>query len=152
MLEHQQLGAVEMADDRHAGRDARGGLVDRVEVVQVQDVGLGRTGALERRGPGVDVALVLLVAHAREHLVGGVRAVLVGGLHRRLAGVEVDGDGVQPRVEGVRVGAAVRTAQDRDVPAARRQLASQRAGDVRGSAARKEHEGTEDTHLMCSTR
>ena len=39
-LEHQQLGAVQVADDRDAGRDARRRLVERRQVVQVQDVGV----------------------------------------------------------------------------------------------------------------
>ena len=40
LLEHQQLGAVQVADDRDVRRDARRRLVDRGEVVQVQRVGI----------------------------------------------------------------------------------------------------------------
>ena len=47
LLEHEQLGAVQVADDRHVGRDAGGRLVQRREVVQVQDVGPGGAASLE---------------------------------------------------------------------------------------------------------
>ena len=56
LLEHQQLGAVQVADDRDVGRDARGRLVQRREVVQVQDVALRRRPlARARAAPGGDV-------------------------------------------------------------------------------------------------
>ena len=48
-LEHQQLGAVQVADDRHVGRDPRGGLVQRRQVVQVQHVGLAAPAACSAR-------------------------------------------------------------------------------------------------------
>ena len=83
-LEHQQLGAVQVADDRHVRRDPRGRLVDRREVVEVQDVGLARARVRERPRPGADLALEGGVVEAGEDLVGRARAVLVGGVHRRI--------------------------------------------------------------------
>ena len=47
-LEHQQLGAVQVADDRDVGRHAGGRLVDRRQVVEVQDVGVGGARRLQR--------------------------------------------------------------------------------------------------------
>ena len=74
------------ADDRHVGRDPRGRLVQRREVVQVQHVGVGRAGGVERARPGVDVALVGGVVDGREDAVRRVGPVLVGRVHRRVAG------------------------------------------------------------------
>ena len=51
LLEHQQLSAVELADDRHVRRDPRGGFVERREMVQVQHVGLARAGTPELARP-----------------------------------------------------------------------------------------------------
>jgi hypothetical protein len=49
LLEHQQLRAVEMPDDGHAGRDALGRLVERREVMEVQDVRVGGAGGRSAR-------------------------------------------------------------------------------------------------------
>ena len=72
-LEHEQLGAVQVADDRDVGRHARGRLVDRGQVVQVQDVGVGGARLLQRARPGGDVGLVGVVVEGGEDAVGGVR-------------------------------------------------------------------------------
>ena len=124
-LEHEQLGAVEVHDDRHVGRDARRGLVHRREVVEVEHVVLAAPAASSARRPGGDVPLVLVVVHGGEHAVGGVGPVLVGRVHRRVAGGEVDGVDVEARVEALGVAhaaAAERPGDDRDVPAVGGQL------------------------------
>ena len=72
------------ADHGHVGRDARGGLVQRREVVQVQDVGVGGAGVRERPRPGGDLVLVACVVERSEDAVGRARAVLVGGCKRRV--------------------------------------------------------------------
>ena len=111
-LEHQQLGAVQVADDRDAGRDARGGLVERRQVVQVQDVGVRRAGGLQRARPGRDLVLGVGVVERGEDAVGRVRAVLVGRVQRRVGGERVaaiaaravmsTGRTSRPRVEAAR--------------------------------------------------
>ena len=102
-LEHQQFGAVEVADHRHSGRDPLRGLVERGEVVQVQHVRLGGAGSLERPRPGGDVHLVGLVVHGGEDRVRRVGTVLVGRVLRRVPGGEVHRHDVQPLVEGASV-------------------------------------------------
>ncbi len=110
---------------------------------------VGGARRLERRRPGGDVPLVLVVVHGGEHAVGGVGPVLVGGVHRRVAGGEVDGVDVEARVEALGVAhaaAAERAGDDRDVPAVGGQLLGEGAGHVGRAAAGEEHEGVEDAH------
>ena len=47
LLEHQQLGAVQVADARDVGKAPLRGLVDGREVVEVQNVGVAGAGELE---------------------------------------------------------------------------------------------------------
>ena len=51
LAQHQQLGAVQVADPRHVGEGALGGLVDRRQVMEVQDVGVRRARLGELRAP-----------------------------------------------------------------------------------------------------
>jgi hypothetical protein len=144
-----------MGDDRHVRRDPRGGLVQRREVVQVQDVEAARADALERRRPRGDVRLVGGVVDRREDPIGRARAVLEGRMHRRVAGGEVDRVHVEAAVEALGVphaAAAQRAAEHRHVPAVGGQLLGQRAGDVRRAAAGEEHEAAERAHLARCTR
>ena len=83
-LEHQQLGAVQVADDRHVRRDALRRRVDRRQVVQVQDVDLVGARARERARPRVDVVLEHVVVERGEDAVGRARPVLVGRVQRHL--------------------------------------------------------------------
>ena len=140
---------MEMSDDRHVRCDSGGGLVDRREVVEVQDVVVRGAGAVERPGPGRDVALVLVVVDSGEDAVRRVRAVLEGRMHRRVARGEVDRPDVEAGVEAARVAEAVaaeRAGDDRDVPALGGQGVGERARHVGGAAAGEEHQGIEDTH------
>ena len=146
-LEHEQLGAVQMADDRDAGRHARGRLVDRGQVVQVQDVGVGGARVLQCARPGGDVGLVGVVVEGGEDAVGSVGAVLVGGVHRRLAAVEAHRVDVAALVEMLGVTETGERSRDHGhLAAVRGQLAGQRPRHVRRAAARKEHEGGEHAH------
>src|SRR5439155_20054908 len=58
-LQHQQLGSVQLSDHREPGREPRGGLVDRRQMVDVQEVGAADAGTLEPAGPGAYVTLEL---------------------------------------------------------------------------------------------
>ena len=152
-LEHQQLGPVQVADHRHARSDARGRLVDRRQVVQVQHVGRRGAHRLQRTAPGHHLALVLLARQRGEDAVRRSRPVLVGRVHRRIGahrvvGLErarhVDRPHVEPGVELARVaglaGTRERAGQDRHVPARAAERGRQVARDVRGAAAREEGE------------
>ena len=83
LLEHQQLGAVQVADDRDVRRDARRRLVDRGEVVQVQRVGIGGAGGGQSTRPCRHLTLVGVVVERGEHPVRGAGTVLVGRVQRR---------------------------------------------------------------------
>ncbi len=127
LLEHEELRAVEVADDRHVGRDPLRRGVERREVVEVEDVVIGRAGFLEDVRPGVDLVLVGGVAECGEDAVGRALAVLVGPVHRRVGGHRVggagrcrhvDGDDVQALVELARVaGRLARARDDAHLPA-----------------------------------
>jgi hypothetical protein len=114
-LEHRQLGAVQMRDDGHLGRDQRGGLVERRQVVQVQDVRAGGAGRRELPRPGRDQVLEDVIRERAHHAVRRARPVLEGRGQRRIGeqrvgrgqrGGEVDGPQVQARVEPARVARA----------------------------------------------
>jgi hypothetical protein len=161
LLEHEQFRPVQVPDDRHRGRDAHRGRVQRREVVQVQDRRRARAGIAQRPGPGVDLARVGGVVEGGEDDVGGARPVLVGRMHRRRRcgrieriargerRVEVDDVHVEAGIETARIGMlaeiAARARQHRDLPAVRRQLARERARDVGGASAREELQGADDT-------
>ena len=154
----EQLGPVEVADDRDVRRHARGGLVDRRQVVQVQDVGAEDVGAEQRALPREDLALELLVVERGHDRVGAVVAVLEARVHRdgpgervvaAQRGGEVDDVGQEAGVEAAGVAVAVLVVagarEDRHVPPVARERPGERAGDVRRAPARKEHQGGEDT-------
>jgi hypothetical protein len=147
-LQHQQLGPVQVGHDRHVGRHASGRLVQRGEVMQVQDVVLGGTGVDERAGPRGGVRLEAGVIDPGEDGVVGAGPVLEGRVHRRVTRVEVDRPHVEAVVEPARVAvpAAARAGDQRDVPTVRGQLTGQRTGDVRRAATREEHQTRKDTH------
>jgi hypothetical protein len=85
LLEHQQLGAVEMPDDRHAGRNPGRGFVDGREVMQVQDVGLAGARTLELARPGGNLELILVVVERRKDTVRSAGTVLEGRMQWRAA-------------------------------------------------------------------
>jgi hypothetical protein len=135
-----------MADDTDAGRDAGRGLVHRREVVQVQHVGLGCTGRVERGRPRFDLALVLAIVERGNDPVRGAAAVLVGRVHRgrphrgierigRYQGrVERHGSNVDAGKEARRVTEVAevgpRAGDQGHVPAVYRELERQGARDV----------------------
>jgi hypothetical protein len=149
-LEHEQLGAVQLPHDRHPGRDARRGLVQRREVVQVQDVGVRRAGAVQRSGPRFHVRGVLVVADPREAAIRRAGTVLVRRMHGRVAGAEVDRPDVQPRIEGGGVAEPVArgAGDERHLPAVGGKLVRERSRDVRGSTSGREHQAVEDAHVL----
>ena len=132
-LEHQQLGAVQVADDRDVRRDARRRLVDRGEVVQVQRVGVGGAGGGQSARPCRHLTLVGVVVERGEHPVRSAGTVLVGRVHRRGPrrriervgrgerlveghGMDVEA-GVEARGVAERLEVGPRARDDRDVPA-----------------------------------
>ena len=152
-VEHLELGAVQVRHDRDVRHDRRGRLVDRREVVQVEDPRapqLGRSGDQPR--PGRDHALALLRRHSRERPVGGALALLVGGVHRERrihrilaapparhrvvvgGGHRVDAGEERRRVAERALGAQ-RSARERHVPPLSDERAREVPGDQRRSAA-----------------
>ena len=82
-LQHQQLGAVDVADHRDVRETAKRRLVDRRQVMQVEEVVRARSGVGQLAAPGLDVDLEGLIVEGREDGVGSIRPVLVGAVHRR---------------------------------------------------------------------
>ena len=121
-LQHQQLGAVDVAEHRDLGEGARGRLAERGQVVEVEEVGVGGAGQPQLPHPGLDLELEGLVVEGGEDRVLGIGAILVGAVHRRGAGGavevkrvvaaqrgrEVDRSQVEPGVEALRPGRARR--------------------------------------------
>ena len=148
---------MQVADDRDVGRDARRRLVERREVVEVQDVGVRRARLGERPRPGGDLMLVGGLAEAGEDHVRGALAVLVGGLEGRIGGQrvrgrergrKVDGVDVEPAVEDARVagtaGQRQRAREDRRPPAGGGQRRGEVLGHMRRTPAWEEQEPHED--------
>jgi hypothetical protein len=144
---------VEVADHGLVGKRARGGLVDRRQVMQVEQVGVGGTGPLEMPDPGLDEMLVSVVVDIREHAVGRPRAVLERRVHRRIRPQRIIGlerlvvgnrDDVEALEEGAGVGVvtgrAQRARQDRGVPPVRGQRRGKVTRHLCGAPAREEHQ------------
>ena len=131
-LEHQQLGPVEVADDRHPGRHARRGLVDRREVVQVQDVGLGRAGGSSAPAQASTCASYSSSSTRGEDVVGRPGAVLVGGCIGASPASKSTARTSSPRVEGSASPCSPRqrARDDGHLAAVLGQLARERPGHV----------------------
>src|SRR2546423_13467070 len=84
---------MEMPDHRHVGGDARGGFVERSEVMQVQDVGGVGPRLAQDACPGGDEMLVGGVVDGGENPVGRVRAVLVGRVQGGVSAQRIGGRG-----------------------------------------------------------
>jgi hypothetical protein len=82
---------VEVADDRHVGKGARRRLVDRSQVVEVEDVGVTRPRRPQLALPSGDEPLVDLVVHPPEGAVRRTGAVLVGGVEGRVGAERILG-------------------------------------------------------------
>ncbi len=167
LFQHQQLGAVHVPEHRRRREGPRRRLVQRGQVVQVEEVGVAGPGQLHLAGPGVDLDLVGDLADAGDDRVLGAKAVLVGAVHRRRPGAgleaepvgaaqrrrEVDRPQVEPGVEArrQRVLAEIRAraGEHGDLELVALELARQRPADVGGAAA-----GIEiDTHQqLCRCR
>ena len=113
--------------------------------------------AASARPQAVDQVLGDVVAQRGEHAVRRALAVLEGGVERRVGeqrvgrverGGEVDRVHVEAAIERARVAGASRPRQraghDARLPARARQRMREVAGDVRGAAAREEHQAHED--------
>ena len=106
-LEHQQLGAVEVADDGHVGRDAGRGLVEGGEVMEMQHVGVTRPGGLQRARPRGHEVVGDVVAERGEDAVGRAGSILEGGVEGRVGEQRVGGVEGGGEVDGMQVEAAV---------------------------------------------
>ncbi len=148
---------MQVPDPRHARVVALGGLVDRRQVMEVEEVGLPRPGGGELAPPGLHLVLERRVVQPGEHAVGRSLPVLerrvVGRVgrervRRRGRGVEVEGPHVESREERARVrrraGRAERAARERDVPAGLRERAGQVARDLARPAPGEEHQSHHD--------
>jgi hypothetical protein len=152
-----KLGPVQLPYDRHTWMRAQRGLVRRRQVMEMEQVGLGRSRPVERLRPVADQPLVVFVVDRGEDAIGGARPVLVGGLEgnarrRRVIDLQggriVDRNDIDPGKETQRVPgigpAPERTGGKRHVPACSGQGSAERAGDLRRAAARKEEERRDD--------
>src|SRR5215211_5038302 len=125
---------MKLTDDRDLRGHPRGRLVDRRQVMQVEEVERPGARAAQRFAPSPDLQLELEIVETGEHSVWGVRAILVGRMHRGPSlAAESKGMGVakgigeihdldiEVAIERVRVGAgaqiAARAADDRLLPA-----------------------------------
>jgi hypothetical protein len=111
LLEHQELGAVQVADDRDVRRDPRRGLVQRRQMVEVQHVDLARARGHQYVAPSVGQVLGDVAAQRGEHPVRRVPPVLVGGVERRVGEQRVGRVERGGEVEGVHVEAGVELAR-----------------------------------------
>ena len=149
---------MQVTDDRDVRRHQRGGIVQRRQVMQVEDVRVSRPGAFQRVGPGVDLVPDRDAVELREHTVGRAGPVLEGGMHRHLRGQrigtgerggEVDRADVEAGVEAPRIAGraevGARPADDRYVPAEYVELSRHRAADMCGTTAGEELDGRNDT-------
>jgi hypothetical protein len=82
LLQHEQFGAVQMRDYRKFRRDPQSRVVQRCEVVQVQNIRPRRSRRIERSGPRRDLTLGQGRGHPGEHPVGSTRPVLEGRMQR----------------------------------------------------------------------
>jgi hypothetical protein len=148
---------VQLAQHGHGGETARGGLVRRRQVVQMEDVGPLRTGAREHVDPGSDEPLVGGIVDGGEDAIGRIRAILVRRregnrrsqrlckLERRRVVERVDVDpGEEARCVGRLAPPSERARGQRRLPACGRQCARKRARDLSRAAAREEEERRDD--------
>ena len=114
----------------------------------MEHIGGGGVGALQGQRPRLDMLAIGPIVDAREAAVRRARTILVGGVHRRVAGVEVDRSHVETRVELPRIAApaAERSGEQRDVPSAARQLTGEGSRDLRRSTTREEQQAGEHFH------
>jgi hypothetical protein len=155
--QHGELGPVQVAEDRQRGEAARGGLVRRREMVQMEQVGPTGTGAREHVDPGSDEPPVGGIANGGKDAIGRIRAILVGRRkrHRRSQrhlkperGRVVERVDIDPAEEARRVGRLAPPSQrargQPQLPPRGRQYTSERARDLRRAAAREEEERRQD--------
>ena len=148
LLEHQQLGAVQVRDDRRAGEVARCGVVQRGEVVQMQHRGRMRRNPLQHPLPATCLVLGERGRERGEDPVRCVRPILVRRMHGHRLGHRVLPS--SPRVDrGPEVGR-----HDGQATEERRRVAevpwlSERSGDDPRSQAHPLLRGGEIPHYLC---
>ena len=76
---------MDLTDHRNVGRDPGCGLVDRRQMVQVQDIRFARTAKQKFTAPRIHLAFVVAIVEHREHHVWSAGSVLVGGMQRSVA-------------------------------------------------------------------
>ena len=156
LFEHPEFGPVKVTDHRHVRCHALGGGVHRRQVVQVQDIGVGRARIGERALPRADLMLVLVVVERGEDTIGSIGPVLVGRVHRHggahgvgrpQGGRHIDDTHVEALVEGPRIAVTLdRAADDADVDPVRTEGACKVARDVRRAPTREELRRHQDPH------
>ena len=131
----------------------------------MEQVGGARTGAREQLDPGSDEPFVGGIVDGGKDPIGRTRTILVGGLEgnvrsqwlRKLErGRVVERVDVDPGEEAGRVGRLARLSErargERRLPACGRQSASERARDLRRTAAGEEEERRDDESRASGAR
>ena len=147
-LEHEQLGAVQVRHDGHPGATRAAASCSGVRWCRCRTSAEAAPARSRARDHAATCSSKAASPTDAKTGSGASGRSSKDGCSGGVAGVEVDGDDVEARVEaaGVAAPAGQRAAHDRDVPAVRGQRVGQGAGDVRGAPAREEHEGTDHAH------
>jgi hypothetical protein len=125
---------MDLADDRNLGSHARRGLIDRRQVVEVQDIGLTRTGQHELSRPGTYLELVIPIVNHGEHRVRGTRPVLIGRMEGSCSRGTIESQRGRAAQRGVEAHRAHLSIEAPGVPV--RALVAARTGDEGHGAAR----------------
>ena len=156
-FEHQQLGSMELTDDRDVRSHPSGGLVERGEMVQMQHIRIPGSGVLERPRPCSNLQLVLVIIERREHAIGRADPILERRMQGRAPGrpsEPVRGIARQRRIEidrahlpvesvrvAVRAQVGAGTGHERHLTALPPQPPGERASCVRRAPARGKQNG-----------
>ena len=85
---------MDVAEYRHVRDSARGRLVERAQVVEIEEVGVGGSGEIQLPHPGSDLELVGAFVEGGQDRVLGSGAVLVRAVHGRGPGGALEAERV----------------------------------------------------------